>query len=56
MFGREKPAPNTIPDKQWRSIQDRAAKANPKHASIFSDEAAKARRRGADNYRNRKWC
>lgn len=45
----------TISDKDYRALQSRAAKANPKHADTFSREAGEARQRGADNYQKRWW-
>lgn len=43
----------TISDKDWRNIQARAAKANPKLADMFSDESTARRHAGAEQYRNR---
>lgn len=40
---------NTISDKDWKSIQDRAVKANPTRGEA-------AMKRGRDNYRNRGNC
>lgn len=44
----------TIDDKSWRELQGRAAKANPKLRDTFGKEAVADRRRGQDNYKNRK--
>lgn len=44
----------TIDDKSWRELQGRAAKANPKLRDTFGKEATADRRRGQDNYKNRK--
>jgi hypothetical protein len=44
----------TIDDKSWRKLQGRAAKANPKLRDTFGKEATADRRRGQDNYKNRK--
>ncbi|MHA6626861.1 hypothetical protein ACU61A_15610 [Pseudonocardia sichuanensis] len=43
----------TIPDKDWRALQTRAAKRNPEQVSFGSREQREAIKRGADNYRNR---
>lgn len=43
----------TISTADWRKIQTRAAKANPKLANTFSSESVEARRRGSEQYRNR---
>jgi hypothetical protein len=43
----------TISDKEWQSIQRRAAAANPERAKFGTDEHAEAGRRGNENYRNR---
>lgn len=47
------PAQGTISDAEWRKIQTRAAKANPNRASWMSEEGAKYRRAGAEQYRKR---
>jgi hypothetical protein len=39
--------PNTISDKDWRSIQDRARKANPKLDDTLSTEATARRIAGS---------
>lgn len=45
---------NTVSDKEWRDIQGRALKANPKLKDTFSKESRAGRDRGDANYRNRK--
>jgi hypothetical protein len=45
---------STIDDRTWRELQQRAVKANPRHADVFSDESRLARERGAANYKNRR--
>jgi hypothetical protein len=45
---------NTIRDKDWKGIQDRAWKANPKARN--GDEAARRSRLASDNRRNRESC
>lgn len=47
---------NTISDEEYRDLQRRAAKANPKQASMFTDESRRAAELGRANYRNRRWC
>lgn len=47
-------APSTISEKDWRGLQARAARANPKLADPTSKEAVDGRRAGAQQYRNRK--
>lgn len=46
---------NTISDKEYRAMQARAAKANPKRAETFSEEATRARNASNDNYAKRWW-
>jgi hypothetical protein len=47
-------APSTISDDDWRDIQRRAAKANPRRFQFGTDESVEATRAGRDQYRNRK--
>jgi hypothetical protein len=44
----------TIDDRSWRDMQQRAAKANPGRADVFSDESRRAREQSAANYKNRR--
>lgn len=52
----EATAAATISDTEWRKLQDRAAKANPQQASMFTEDSRRAAERGQANYRNRRWC
>lgn len=52
-MSRQKPPPSTISDKDWRALQARAAKANPRMADAFSDEAAARRLAAAEQQRKR---
>lgn len=47
---------NTISGKDWKSIRERAGKANPELTKVFSDEARQHREQAQANYRNRRWC
>lgn len=46
----------TISDEEWSGLRDRALKANPERGTYFSAAALEFRKRGADNYRNRRSC
>lgn len=47
---------NTISDKDWKSIQDRAVKANPERSKIGTKEFVKGATQGRDNFKNRENC
>jgi len=47
---------NTISNKDWKSVQDRAVRQNPERFAFGTREAVKARIQGRDNYKNRKSC
>jgi hypothetical protein len=47
---------NTISDKDWKSIQDRAVKANPALKNSFSDQSAKRSAQARANLKNRENC
>jgi len=47
---------NTINNKAWRGIQDRALKHNSALKNPVSDESVKRNIQGRDNYKNRKSC
>lgn len=44
---------STISEAEWRRLQGRALKANPRLADTFSEESTRGRQRGAEQYRNR---
>jgi hypothetical protein len=45
--------PDTISDKDWKSIQDRARKANPDLDSIAHPEALRRRKAAAEQHARR---
>lgn len=47
------PDRGSISDKDWRRLQERAAKANPKLRDTFSRESAARAKAGAEQYRKR---
>lgn len=45
--------PSTISDREWRRLQDRALKANPRLADTFSAESVARAKAGAEQARKR---
>ena len=47
------PKHDTVGDKTWRKLQDRALKANPELGRSGSSESVRGAKRGAANYAKR---
>lgn len=52
-WGKQPATPSTVSNKDWRSLQDRARKADPRLADTFSKESARRGHQGAEQYRKR---
>lgn len=52
-WGKQPSTPGNISDKEWRDLQDRALKANPKLRDSSSRESATRAKAGAEQYRKR---
>lgn len=51
----DEPEPvSTIDDSSWRQLQQRAVRANPGRADVFSEESRRARAAASANYENRR--
>lgn len=46
-WGKKPATPSTIDEKKWRNLQDRAIKADPRLADMFSKESARRAHQGA---------
>lgn len=52
-WGKQPITPSTVSDKDWRDMQARARKADPRLADSFSAESVRRAKAGAEQYRKR---